>query len=321
MNGKLLYDQRDVAAAPYAEGGTKFKELLGEFGELLGCFDVGDYISWLGWINHVNGLYARAEKVAKEFDDFLERVVQEHITDSDDGRHENNSKDFVDVLLWIQKENNAGFPIDAASIKAIILDVFAGGTDTAYTVLEWTMTELLRHPEVMKKLQNEIRKITSNESSVITESDLNKLPYLRAVIKETLRLHPPIPLLVPRMSTQDVKLKGFDIAAGTRVIINAWAIGRDPALWDRADEFWPERFLNNSIDFKGHHFELIPFGTGRRICPGVQFATSIDELALANILHKFDWALTGKKLDDTESTGITIHRKFPLLAVATPYSQ
>lgn len=183
------------------------------------------------------------------------------------------------------------------------------------------MTELLRHPEVMKKLQNEIREISSNESSAITEDHLNELPYLKAVIKETLRLHPPIPLLVPRLSTQDVKLKGFDIAAGTEVIINAWGIGRDPALWDRSEEFWPERFLNTNIDYKGHHFELIPFGAGRRICPGIAFAMSADELALANVLHKFDWGLTGEELDITESTGLTIHRKFPLLAVATPYSQ
>ncbi|KDP31009.1 hypothetical protein JCGZ_11385 [Jatropha curcas] len=301
----------------------KFKELLEEFAMYLGFVDIGDYIPWLSWINLVNGLYSKVEKVAKELDSFLDGVVEEH-RDAKDGEDANN-KDFVDVLLWIQKENMAGFCMDTTSVKALILDVFAAGTDTTYTVLEWAMTELLRHPEKMKKVQNELRSEMANkESKVITEDDISKFDYLKAIIKETLRLHPPIPLLVPRMSTQDVRIKGFDLAAGTQVIINSWAIGRDPALWDRPEEFWPERFLKNRIDFRGQDFELIPFGAGRRICPGIQFAMSTDELALANLLYKFDWALhgleRGEDLDVAECTGLTIHRKFPLLAVATPYS-
>ncbi|XP_065878461.1 cytochrome P450 736A117-like [Euphorbia lathyris] len=304
------------------ERGRSFKELLTEFTELLGGFDVGDFIPWLGWVSSAKGLYAKAEKIAKEMDEFFDGVVDEHVA-SDNWKVESKNNDFVDVLLWIQKENTAGFPFDITAIKAIILDIFAGGTDTTYTVLEWVMTELLKHPKVMKILQDELREITKNKSE-ITEDDLNKIPYLKAVIKETLRLHPPIPLLVPRISTGDVKLKGFDIAARTLVIINDYAIGRDPALWDKPEEFFPERFLNSGIDFKGQNFELIPFGSGRRICPGVQFAMSNDELALAKLLNKFDWELHGvervEDLDMTECTGLTIHRKFPLFALATPYS-
>ncbi|WCJ36161.1 cytochrome P450 family 71 subfamily A polypeptide 26 [Euphorbia peplus] len=304
------------------ERGTSFKDLLREFTELLGGFDVGDFIPWLGWVSSVKGLYRKAEKVAKEMDEFFDRVVDEHVANDINCKGESTSKDFVDVLLWIQRENMAGFTIDRTAIKAIILDVFAAGTDTTYTALEWAMTELLRHPEAMKKLQNEIRLIADNKSK-ITEDDLNKIPYLKAVIKETLRLHPPVPLLVPRVATQDVKIKGFNITAGTQVIINAYAIGRDPTLWDRVEEFLPERFLNSSTDFKGQNFELIPFGSGRRICPGIQFAMSCDEIALAKLLHKFDWKLHGvtniNDLDMTECTGLTIHRKFPLHVVATPY--
>ncbi|XP_002511293.3 cytochrome P450 736A117 [Ricinus communis] len=301
------------------KGGINFKELLGEFVELLG-FNIGTYIPWLAWINHVNGVNSRVERVAKELDNFLDGVVEEHMSSD---RRDDYSKDFVDVLLWVQKENMAGFPIDRISIKALILDVFSAGTDSTYTVLEWTMTELLRHPKIMKRLQNEVREI-ANSKSRITPDDLNKMQYLKAVIKETLRLHPPLPLLVPRVSTQDVKLKGFDIAAGTQILINAFAIGRDPASWDRPEEFWPDRFLDSSIDFKGHDFQLLPFGTGRRACPGIQFAISIEELALANLLYKFEWALPSgareEDLDMTESIGLTTHRKSPLLAVATPYS-
>ncbi|XVF84304.1 hypothetical protein PTKIN_Ptkin17bG0026000 [Pterospermum kingtungense] len=148
--------------------------------------------------------------------------------------------------------------------------------------------------------------------------------YLKAVIKETLRLHPPDPLLVPRISSKDVKIMGYDIAKGTQVFINAWALGRDPKSWEKPEEFLPERFLNNSIDYKGHEFELIPFGSGRRICPGILFGTKISELFLAKRVHKFDWSLPGgakqEDLDTNESCGITTHRKYPVIAIASPYS-
>lgn len=198
--------------------------------------------------------------------------------------------------------------------------MFVGGTDTTYTVLEWAMSELLRHPKAMEKLQNEVTKI-GNGKLFITENDLDKLNYLKAVIKETLRLYPPVPLLVPRESTQDVNVKGYDIAAETMVVTNAWAIGRDPKLWDKPEEFQPERFMDSGMDFKGQNFELIPFGAGRRGCPGTIFGMVIDELSLANVVYKFDWALpngvNAQDLDMTECIGATIHRKVPLLAVAT----
>ncbi|KAL6955776.1 unspecific monooxygenase [Sarracenia purpurea var. burkii] len=201
--------------------------------------------------------------------------------------------------------------------------MFAAGTDTTYTALEWAMTELLRNPRVMEQLQKEIRETSKSHQPIVTEDDLDQMKYLKAVIKETLRLHPPIPLLVPRMSTSDVKVLGFDITAGTHVITNAWAIGRDPSSWDEPEEFRPERFLETSVDFRGHDFQLIPFGAGRRGCPGIQFAMTIIELVLANLVHKFDFALpggaSGEELDMTEVAGLTIHKKSPLLVVVTPW--
>jgi len=201
--------------------------------------------------------------------------------------------------------------------------MFAAGTDTTHTALEWTMTELLKHPEVMKKAQDEIRRITGNKISV-TQDDVEKTLYLKAVIKESLRLHPPIPTLIPRESTKDVKVQGYDILAKTRVIINAWAIGRDPSSWENPDEFRPERFLESAIDFKGNDFQFIPFGAGRRGCPGTTFASSVIEITLASLLHKFNWALPGgakpEDLDITEAPGLAIHRKFPLVVIATPHS-
>ncbi|KAL6198779.1 hypothetical protein ACLB2K_028568 [Fragaria x ananassa] len=239
-----------------SEGAIKFKKLLGEFMGLLSGFSVGDYIPWLSWVNHFSGLNARVEKVSKEFDEYLDTIVDDHM-----------------VIFHDFSQ-----------------DVFVGGTDTTSTVLEWAMTELVRHPKVMKRLQNEIMGIANGKQD-ITETDLDKMPYLKAVIKETLRLYPPLPLGSMRESIQDAKIKGYHIAARTMVIVNAWTIGRDPSLWDEPEEFQPERFINSSVDFRGQDFRLIPFGAGRRGCPGVIFATTTNELVLANLVHKFEWAL------------------------------
>nr|XP_016447703.1 PREDICTED: cytochrome P450 71A4-like [Nicotiana tabacum] len=186
------------------------------------------------------------------------------------------------------------------------------------------MTELLTHPSAMEKLQNEVRQLAQGKSE-ITEDDLGNMQYLKAVIKETLRLHPPVPLLIPRESLEDVKLLGYHIPAKTQVIVNAWAIGRDPLSWENPEKYRPERFfLSSDIDVKGLNFELIPFGAGRRGCPGIAFGIIVNELALARLVHKFNFALPqgikGGDLDMTEGTGITVRRKSPLLAVATPYS-
>lgn len=170
----------------------------------------------------------------------------------------------------------------------------------------------------MKKLKKETREIGQGRL-MITEDDLDKMPYLKAVLKETLRLHTPIPLLVPRESTQDVKLLGYNIPSGTQVIINAWAIARDHSKWEEPNEFRPERFLNSPIDYKGFHFELIPFGAGRRGCPAIQFAMAINELVLANLVYKFDLAIPSEEcLDMSETIGLTVHKKCPILVVATP---
>lgn len=198
--------------------------------------------------------------------------------------------------------------------------MFGAGTDTTSTVLEWAMTELLRHPIILKKLQNEVREIVKDKHD-ITENDLEQMHYLKAVIKETLRCHTPIPLLVPRVARKDVRIMGFDVSAGTMVMINAWAIGRDSESWDEPEKFRPERFLNSSIDYKGLDFELIPFGAGRRGCPGIAFAIATNEFVLANLVRNFDWELPdeGKDLDMSERPGLAIRKAIPLLAIGTKH--
>ncbi|KAL0417249.1 UNVERIFIED_CONTAM: cytochrome [Sesamum latifolium] len=283
----------------------------------VGNFTLGDFIPGLSWISRVNGFDARVDKVSKELDEFLEGVIRERMETPEKNKKGAN---FVDILLDIYQSNSTGVSIDRDSIKAIILDVYAAGIENMSTVLEWAMTELLRHPSVMKKLQTEVREIVEDKQD-ITENDLKKIHYLKAVIKENLRFHTPIPLLVPRLAREDVKVMGYDISAGTMVITNAWAICRDPVSWDEPEKFRPDRFLNSSIDFKGLDFEFIPFGAGRRGCPGIAFAMAAKEFVLANLVQKFDWKLPdeGKELDMREHPGVTVRIDVPLLAAATQY--
>ncbi|KAL5814911.1 hypothetical protein ACOSQ4_025552 [Xanthoceras sorbifolium] len=288
------------------ESGRTFKKLLEELGEMLGAFSVGDFIPWLGWLDQVSGLDAKVERVFNEFDHFFSAVIDDHMARQDDEDH----MDLLDILLQIQKDGSNGVCMVKEHIKAILLDMFAGATDTTYTVIEWAMTEILRHPEIMKKVQEEIRGIAGSKLQ-INEDDLGKMLYLKALIKETMRLH-------------YVEVGGYNILAETRVMVNAWAIGRDPATWPEAEQFKPERFMHTSLDLKGHDFELIPFGAGRRGCPGATFALAVVELVLASLLHNFNWTLPGgargEDLDDSESTGMSVHKKCPLVLLASPHS-
>lgn len=196
--------------------------------------------------------------------------------------------------------------------------MFVGGTDTTSTTIEWLMAELLQHPNVMKKVQEEVRSVVGKKSKVDVE-DINKMVYLKCVIKETLRLHPPVPLLVPRETSASVKLGGYDIPSNTTVFINAWAIQRDPNWWDKPEEFIPERFENVAIDFKGQDFQFIPFGCGRRGCPGMPFGVASVEYVIANLLYLFDWKLPdgeiAENLDMSELYGLTVNKKVPLHAL------
>ncbi|KAJ0587167.1 putative cytochrome P450 [Helianthus annuus] len=302
--------------------GPKYQKLLREFVDMLSAFYIGDYFPWLSWVDQVTGTVRRAEKIAKEFDDFLERIIEEHVSKKKgQDAKSNEGEDFVDILLDLQKDNTPAFALQRDTLKALILEAFSAGTETLQTSLEWAMSELIRNPRVMKKLQREVTEIAQGRSMIL-EEELERMPYLKAVVKESLRLHTPVPLLIQRESVQDVKVMGFDIAAGTQVIINAWAIARDSSLWEEPNEFRPKRFLNNSINYQGLHFEWIPFGAGRRSCPGIQFSVPVMELALANIVYKFDMVLPNgiksEDLDMTEVCGITIHRKSSLIVSVSP---
>ncbi|KAG5406802.1 hypothetical protein IGI04_012921 [Brassica rapa subsp. trilocularis] len=233
------------------------------------------------------------------------RVVQEHDLDVDKKR-----SGFVDRLLSIQREQTTPF------------DMFIGGTATTSSLLEWTLTELVRHPECVKKLRDEICSVSAH-NSYVNEDDVEKMNYLNAIVKETLRLHPPLSIIVPRLLSEDVRLRGYDIAAGTQVMINAWAIQRDKATWGPdAEKFKPERHLNSSLDFQGQDYKFIPFGSGRRLCPGIRLALVLVEVTVANLVKRFDWRVQVgpygvDKLDLAEAAGIEACRKYPLIVFPT----
>ncbi|CAA0395076.1 unnamed protein product [Arabidopsis thaliana] len=294
--------------------GIDVENIVRTFAALLGEFPVGEYIPSLSWIDRIRGLDHKMEVVDKRFDEFLERVVKEH----EEADKETRS-DLVDKLLTIQSDKTGQFELEKSALKLIIWDMFLAGTATTLSFLEWAMTELMRNPKVMKKLQEEIRS-SSPQDLFVTEKEAEKMNYLQAVIKEALRLRPPAPLLVPRVLSEDVKLKGYNIPAGTQVIVNAWAIQRDTTTWGTdAEEFKPERHLDTNLDFQGQDFKFIPFGSGKRICPGIGFTSALIGVTLANIVKRFNWRMDVEpqrvQHDLTEATGLVVFRKFPLIAI------
>ena len=205
----------------------------------------------------------------------------------------------------------------------LVQDIFIAGGETSSTTLEWVFSEMLKNPRVLKRAQAEVREVFGSKGYV-EEKALQELKFLKAVIKETLRLHPPGPLLAPRECGETCEINGYTIPAGTQVHVNAWAIGRDPRHWSEAEKFYPERFLDCPIDYKGSYFEFIPFGAGKRICPGISFALTNIELPLAQLLYYFDWELpfgvSPENFDMTEAFGTSVRRKNDLLVIPISYN-
>ncbi|KAL4634192.1 hypothetical protein ACB092_04G181400 [Castanea dentata] len=307
--------------------GSKFEEKDGKstFGELsrkmtmqFTAFSFGDFFPSLGWMDNLTGLVASLKATLRAMDALFDQLIEEYKMLNVD----EDKKDFMHSLLKLQKEDMLEIELTKENLKAVILDMFVAGTETTATTLEWAMAELIKNPIMMKKAQEEVRRVVGRKSK-LDETDITHLQYLKCIIKETLRLHAPAPLLVPRETSTNVKLGAYDIPSKVTVYVNAWAIQRDPKLWDQPEEFLPERFNKNPVDFKGHDFQFIPFGSGRRGCPGMAFASAAAEYVIANLLYHFNWELPGgevmKDLDMSEVNGMTVHRKFPLLLVPTLY--
>ncbi|KDP35215.1 hypothetical protein JCGZ_09374 [Jatropha curcas] len=292
-----------------------FKVVIQEGMKLAAAPNLGDYIPQIAWLD-LQGLTKRMKAVSKVFDGFFEKIIDEHIQFKDESR----TKDFVDVMLEFVGSEVSEYHIGRDHIKAIILDMLAGSMDTSAAVIEWALSELLKHPRIMKKVQKELElKVGLNK--MVEESDLENLEYLEMVIKETFRLHPVAPLLIPHQATQDTIVDGYLIPKNSHIVINTWAIGRDPSAWTDPERFLPERFAGNNVDFRGRDFQLLPFGSGRRGCPGIQLGVTVVRLVLAQLVHCFDWELPNdmlpNELDMSEEFSLVTPRAKHLLALPT----
>lgn len=298
-----------------------FRELIEANSALMGGFNIEDYFPGLVKVGMIKRMVcAKAQKVNEGWNELLDKLIDDHERRWESQLGDEES-DFIDVLLSVQKEYN----LTRDHVKAQLAIMFEAGTDTSFIVLEYAMIKLMQNPHLMTKLQTKVRMAIPKGKDMITEDDLNAndIAFLKAVIKETLRLHAPAPLLAPHLSMADCDIEGYTIPSGTRVIVNAWALARDPNYWESAEEFMPERFMEGgsafAMEYRGNDFIYLPFGTGRRICPGISFAISVVEIMLANLVYHFNWELPPESkdrgIDMSESFGLTVHRTEKLLLV------
>ncbi|RCV41961.1 hypothetical protein SETIT_9G176800v2 [Setaria italica] len=291
---------------------------LDEAVRLTGGFNLADLYPSSRLVRRLSAAARDMERCQKNMYRIIECIIQERKGSPTPERED----DLLGVLLRLQREGGLQFDLTNEIVSTVIFDIFSAGSETSSTVLVWAMAELVKNPRVMHKAQAELRETFKGQDK-LTEGDMVKLRYLHLVIKETLRLHAPVPLLLPRECRQTCQVMGYDIPKGTKVFVNVWAIARDSKLWQDGDEFRPERFDGSSIDFKGTHFEYTPFGAGRRICPGITLGLANTELLLASLLYHFDWELPDgvkmEELDMAEAFGITLRKKSRLWLKAKPH--
>ncbi|XP_077233176.1 cytochrome P450 CYP82D47-like [Tasmannia lanceolata] len=294
-----------------------FRHGLSQLLYLVGVFVVSDALPFLKWMD-LQGYEATMKKTSKELDFIVSNWVEEHRRKriSDEAHVD---QDFMDVMLSIVDEAEISEYDSDTIIKATCLSLILGGTDTTAVTLAWALSLLLNNPHVLKKAQDELD-IHVGKDRNVDESDINNLVYLQAIIKETMRLYPAAPLSVPHSAIEDCQVDGFHVPAGTRIMVNLWKLQRDPRVWSDPLEFRPERFLTShlDVDVRGQHFEYIPFGSGRRSCPGISFALQVMHLALSRLLHGFDMSSpSGGPVDMTEGLGLNITKAAPLEVLFT----
>nr|XP_004252382.1 cytochrome P450 CYP736A12 [Solanum lycopersicum] len=293
-------------------GKRGFKGILQEVVHLGATPNLGDFFPFLGVID-LQGITRKLKELSKVFDAFLEKIIDEHVQ----SRDQKQSKDFVDTMLDIMHSRDREFQFDRTNIKAILIDMLVAAIDTSATSVDWIVTELLRHPHVMTKLQKELEEVVGLER-MVKESDFEKLKYLDMVVKEGMRLHSVVPV-TQREAMEDCVVDGYHIRKGSRIMINHYAIQRDPNVWPEPEKFFPERFVGSSIDIRGRDFELLPFSSGRRSCPAIQLGIIVVRLMVAQLVHCFDLELPNGMqpcdLDVDEHFGIVTSKENHLMVV------
>ncbi|KAL8094323.1 hypothetical protein AgCh_036016 [Apium graveolens] len=289
---------------------------------LHGQFNLADYLPILRPFDP-QGLGRRFKVAFKTIDKILESIIDDHEQDARNNNVKPNG-DFVHVLLSLQNNTIGGYEqlsksIYRSNVKALILDMIMGALDTSQNSIDWILTELVRNQRVVKKLQAEIESVVG-DSQIVEEEHLPNFQYLDMIIKESLRLHPVGPLLVPRESMADIEINGYHIPKKSRILVNIWALGRDPQIWsENVDEFIPERFMGTKMEFRRQNFQFIPFGSGRRSCPGMQLGLVNIKLVVAQLMHSFNWELpdgmSPAEMDMGETFGLTMPRAKHLFAI------
>ncbi|KAL5551084.1 hypothetical protein UlMin_001260 [Ulmus minor] len=297
--------------------GSEFRQVISEITDLLGKPNVSDFYPGLARFD-LQGARKKMDGLSKRFDEMFERMINKRLRIEKEGGSKSN--DFLQFLLKVKDEGDSKTPFTMTHVKALLMDMVVGGSETSSNTIEFVMAEIMNQPEVMRKAQEEVEAVVGKEN-VVEESHIHKLTYLQAVMKETLRLHPALPLLVPHCPSETCTIGGYTIPKGARVFINVWASQRDPSNWKDPLKFDPERFMNNNSkwDFSGSDFNYFPFGSGRRICAGIAMAERMVLYSVATLLHSFDWEMpNGEDVDLTEKFGIVLKKKTPLVAIPTP---
>ncbi|GAB4860870.1 cytochrome P450 [Ancistrocladus abbreviatus] len=303
----------------------EFKEMVTEIMVLSGVFNIGDFVPALDWLD-LQGVVAKMKKLHRRFDKFLVVILEEHKLEARVGRDKQQHTDLLSILLSLKDDfDGEGGKLTDTEIKALLLDLFAAGTDTSSSTVEWGLAELIHHPKVLAQVQQELDSIVGRER-LVSELDLPQLTFFQAVIKEVFRLHPSDPLSVPRKATESCEINGYHIPKGSTLLVNVWAISHDPEVWADPLEFRPSRFLPGgerpNADVRGNDFEVIPFGAGRRICAGLNLGIRMVQLLIATLVQAFDWELADgqvpEKLSMEEAYGFSLRRKVPLMVHPRP---
>ncbi|KAL1552540.1 unspecific monooxygenase [Salvia divinorum] len=291
----------------------EFKGIVEVIGVTLGVPNFADYFPILKAYNP-QGIKRTVDLQFNKLFDKFELILNERLESRRNNPAAPRKHDLLETLVDITQGDE--YNLTVQEIPFLLFDLFVGGSETNTSSIEWIMTELLFNPDKLRKLKEEINSVVG-ERGQIREAYIARLPYLQAVVKETLRIHPPGPLSLPRRSEADQEVNGYMIPKGAQILINMWAMGRDPSIWSDPESFEPERFLGKNVDFKGQHFEFIPFGAGRRICPGMPLAARILQMTTAVLVHNFEWKLEKEKDHEDhkeEVLGVALRRAVPLRA-------